>query len=54
MNSPTCSVCKQSIRLETAKSDENGKPVHEDCYMTRLMASLQSGGSTPNRSPTRS
>jgi len=36
-----CSICKQSVRLETAKTDENGKPVHEDCYLQHLMASLQ-------------
>jgi hypothetical protein len=48
-----CSVCQKPIRLETAKSDENGKAVHEDCYLQRLMALLQSGGrSTPNNSPT--
>ena len=53
MDTPICSVCKQTIRLETAKTDENGKAVHEDCYIQRLMASLQSGGrNTPNNSPT--
>src|ERR1700747_1672247 len=38
---PVCSICKQLVRLETAKTDENGQPVHEDCYLQRLMASLQ-------------
>lgn len=53
MNTPICSICKQPIRLETAKTDENGKAVHEDCYLQHLMAMLQGGGrSTPNNSPT--
>jgi len=42
MNSPVvliCPICKQPIRLETAKADENGRPVHEDCYIQRLFAS---------------
>lgn len=48
MDTPICSVCKQPVRLETAKSDENGKAVHEDSYLQRLMAFLQNGGrSTP-------
>jgi len=47
----TCSFCKQPIRLETAKTDENGEA---DCYLLRLMALLQSRGhNTPNNSPTR-
>jgi hypothetical protein len=35
-----CSICNQPIRLEACKSDENGKPVHEECYLQRLMGSL--------------
>lgn len=53
MRTPVCSACKQPIRLEAAETDENGEAVHEDCYLQRLMALLQSGGrSTPNNSPT--
>jgi hypothetical protein len=55
MDTPICFVCKQPVRLETAKVDENAKAVHEDCYLQRLMALLQSGGrNTPNNSPTQS
>jgi hypothetical protein len=54
MGGVTCSFCKQPIRLETAKTDENGEAVHEDCYLQRLMALLQSRGhNTPDNSPTR-
>jgi hypothetical protein len=53
MDAPICSVCKQPVRLETAKADENGEAVHEVCYLQRLMALLHSGGrSTRNNSPT--
>ena len=38
MDTPICSVCKQPVRLETAKADESGKAVHEDYYLQRLMA----------------
>jgi len=38
---PRCAICQQPVRLETAKTDEIGQPVHEDCYLQRLMASLQ-------------
>ena len=55
MDTPICFVCKQPVRLEYAKTDENGKAVHEDCYLQHLMALLQSGGrSTPNNSPMQS
>ena len=51
MDTLICSICKQPIQLEAANSDENGRAVHEDCYLQRLMALLQSGGrSTPNDS----
>jgi hypothetical protein len=36
---PICSVCHNPIHLEAAKADEDGKPVHEDCYVQRLLAS---------------
>jgi hypothetical protein len=38
MDTPICSICQQPIKLETAKTDENGKPVHEHCYIHRLLA----------------
>ena len=36
---PTCSVCHNPINIETTKTDEDGKPVHEDCHV-QLLASL--------------
>jgi hypothetical protein len=40
MDIPVCYICQQPIRLEIAKIDENGKPVHEHCYTQRVLASL--------------
>lgn len=31
-----CSICKQPIRLETSKTDEYGKAVHEECYVLKI------------------
>jgi hypothetical protein len=32
---PKCSICNEPVELETAKTDEDGKAVHEDCYIRR-------------------
>jgi hypothetical protein len=32
----SCSICNESVELETAKIDENGKPVHEECYVQQI------------------
>jgi hypothetical protein len=31
--SPLCSLCKLPVILESSKTDEHGKPVHEECYV---------------------
>ena len=31
-----CSLCQMPVPLESSKTDENGKAVHEECYMLRL------------------
>ena len=36
----TCPICAQPINLDRDKyADENGKVIHENCYVQRLMAS---------------
>jgi hypothetical protein len=32
----TCSICNESVELETTKIDESGKPVHEECYLQKV------------------
>jgi hypothetical protein len=29
----SCSICNEFVELETAKIDESGKPIHEECYV---------------------
>lgn len=31
-----CPICNESVELETAKTDEDGHVVHEDCYADEL------------------
>jgi len=33
---PTCSVCNKPVELRTSKTDENGKAVHEECYVVKV------------------
>jgi len=33
---PTCSLCNEPVELETSKTDEDGKAVHEECYALKL------------------
>ena len=31
-----CTFCGKPISLEESKVSENGKPIHEECYIARL------------------
>lgn len=31
-----CKICRQAVLLETCKIDEQGQPVHEQCYVDRV------------------
>lgn len=31
-----CSICNESVELQTAKVDERGLPVHEECYVRKV------------------
>ena len=33
-----CKICKKAVILETARIDEHGNAVHEDCYVNALRA----------------
>lgn len=32
----SCSICRQPVPLETAKTDGNGRAIHEECYIMSL------------------
>ena len=33
---PTCNICNRPVTLETSKTDEHGKAVHEGCYVLKV------------------
>jgi hypothetical protein len=35
-----CPICNEPVKLETAKADEDGHPVHEDCYLDKLSGKI--------------
>src|SRR5258708_32898503 len=45
---PICSICNEPVELETKKTNELGKAVHEECYVLHLQLIR---ASTPPRSP---
>ncbi len=36
---PLCSLCNEPIELTAAKTDEHGMPIHEDCYVRKIILS---------------
>src|SRR5258705_11465509 len=60
--SVACSLCNETIDLETTKTDESGKPVHEECYAQKVSvhtthhqtSNPNSGRSEPQREIQRS
>lgn len=40
-----CSICHKPVALETAKTDERGQALHEECYLLNL--GIETGPRTP-------
>jgi hypothetical protein len=38
--SPICPICHEPVRVEEAKTDEDGQAIHEDCYFASLKHTL--------------
>jgi len=38
-----CPICKQAVSLERCKTDENGRAIHEDCYVRKICSSILKG-----------
>jgi hypothetical protein len=38
-----CAICKQSVDLTESKTDEFGRPVHENCYVSLLIGKNRHG-----------
>jgi hypothetical protein len=34
----SCAVCGNSVNLESCKTDEHGKAVHQHCYMADILS----------------
>jgi len=43
---PMCSQCQEPVELGTARTDEDGKAIHPECYLHRLRMKR---GTTPPR-----
>jgi hypothetical protein len=37
---PACTICNRPVQLETSKTDENGRAVHEECYVLKIRRML--------------
>lgn len=33
-----CAICRESVNLTESKTDEYGRAVHEECYVSALLA----------------
>lgn len=44
-----CCLCGDAVDLRTAKTDEYGKAIHEDCYVQRMR--MKRGMLRPSRNP---
>jgi len=40
---PTCWICGKAVELESCNFDENGLPVHGDCYIAKLALDRETG-----------
>lgn len=48
---PACAICDKPVSLEAAKSDEEGRVVHEQCYVLKLKKEQDSIKSKGQLSP---
>ena len=44
-----CPICNEPVKLDGAKCDEDGRAVHEDCYVKKVSGLVPANG---KRSPT--
>ena len=49
ITSPLCFICQTPVELEISKTDENGRAVHERCYLLRLRQRQRTTESNPSR-----
>jgi hypothetical protein len=44
----SCSLCNDPVDLRTAKADEYGKAIHEECYVLRMRMTRDIRPSNPS------
>ncbi len=44
-----CIICNEPVRLQRANTDENGKIVHEQCYVDKVKSKFRT--TQPHRPP---
>ena len=44
----TCWICGNRVSLEICKIDENGRAVHEECYLLKLALQNSNSPQSPN------
>ena len=42
--STVCSICAIPLPLETSRTDEEGRGVHEECYVRKTISSFKTAG----------
>jgi hypothetical protein len=45
---PVCHLCNEPVEINTAKTDADGKAIHEDCYIKSLNSPPKSSARIPN------
>lgn len=43
---PICPICRESVELTTARTNEDGQALHGDCYVWILKATITAPGPT--------
>ena len=38
---PVCSICHKPVKLETSKTDAQGRAIHEECYVQAVTRGAQ-------------
>lgn len=44
-----CPICKEPVKLETAKTNEHGDPIHDECYLANVSRKISPA--TPRKAP---
>jgi hypothetical protein len=45
---PVCTICREFVPLEEAKTDGDGKPVHEECYVRGIIETRNQDNTSGN------